>query len=351
MVRIARRWSLLLEACSLLEVGPGPTLQSQVVHPREHDDRDEEDPDHDETDIRPAEDGEQGQEEEGDEPGNDREAPGCPAVPGELLLDRFHAQAEPAELASPILLAQPPARVSASVRLVDTSDSMGISKLSETDPPRAAKDAIGFPGILDPAAPDVNELGQVLAWEGVGVDEELPVRLAHQLLDALLSATLLSPPTPAQEPPGSPSRSISAALQPFVASHSLAGAVTLVADKDRILARRRRVRRHRGRQADAADALFWIASQSKPITATALMMLVDEGKVALDDPVEKYLPEFSGQWLAVEQDKDHVLLKKPGRPITSATSSATRAACRSRRRWNSRRSTCCRSASGAGATP
>ena len=32
----------------------------------------------------------------------------------------------------------------------------------------------------------------------------------------------------------------------------------------------------------------WIASQSKPMTATALMMLVDEGKVNLDDPVEKY---------------------------------------------------------------
>jgi CubicO group peptidase (beta-lactamase class C family) len=41
--------------------------------------------------------------------------------------------------------------------------------------------------------------------------------------------------------------------------------------------------------------LFWIASTSKPITATALMMLVDEGKVNLDDPVEKYLPEFKGQ--------------------------------------------------------
>ena len=41
------------------------------------------------------------------------------------------------------------------------------------------------------------------------------------------------------------------------------------------------------------------------------MMLVDEGKVSLDDPVEKYLPEFKGQWLAVEQDKDHMLLKRP----------------------------------------
>jgi CubicO group peptidase (beta-lactamase class C family) len=46
------------------------------------------------------------------------------------------------------------------------------------------------------------------------------------------------------------------------------------------------------------------------------MMLVDEGKVKLDDPVEKYLPEFKNLWLAVEQDKEHILLKKPKRPIT-----------------------------------
>ena len=34
------------------------------------------------------------------------------------------------------------------------------------------------------------------------------------------------------------------------------------------------------------DAIFWIASMSKPITAAALMILVDEGKVKLDDPVK-----------------------------------------------------------------
>lgn len=110
---------------------------------------------------------------------------------------------------------------------------------------------------------------------------------------------------------------ITAALQPYVDSHALAGAVTLVADKDKILSL------EAVGYADVAakkpmtkDAVFWIASQSKPITATALMLLVDEGKVNVDDPVEKYLPEFKNQWLAVEQDKQHVLLKKPQHPIT-----------------------------------
>jgi CubicO group peptidase (beta-lactamase class C family) len=64
------------------------------------------------------------------------------------------------------------------------------------------------------------------------------------------------------------------------------------------------------------DMVFWIASQSKPITAAALMMLVDEGKVRLDDPVAKYLPEFKDLWLVTEKDKDHLLLKKPKHPIT-----------------------------------
>lgn len=65
----------------------------------------------------------------------------------------------------------------------------------------------------------------------------------------------------------------------------------------------------------APDNLFWIASMTKPMTATAFMMLVDEGKVNVEDPVEKYLPEFKGQMVIAEKDDDHVLLKKPQHPI------------------------------------
>ena len=110
---------------------------------------------------------------------------------------------------------------------------------------------------------------------------------------------------------------LSASVQPFVDSHSLAGAVMLVADKDRVLSLEAvGFSDVASGKALKTDALFWIASQSKPITATALMMLVDEGKLTLDDTVEKHLPEFRGQWLAVERDDHHVLLKKPGHPIT-----------------------------------
>ncbi len=43
------------------------------------------------------------------------------------------------------------------------------------------------------------------------------------------------------------------------------------------------------------DTICWIASLTKPVTATAAMTLVDDGRLALDDPVEKYLPEFRMQ--------------------------------------------------------
>ena len=40
------------------------------------------------------------------------------------------------------------------------------------------------------------------------------------------------------------------------------------------------------------DTIYRIYSMSKPITSVAFMMLVEEGKVALDDPVHKYIPEW-----------------------------------------------------------
>jgi CubicO group peptidase (beta-lactamase class C family) len=110
---------------------------------------------------------------------------------------------------------------------------------------------------------------------------------------------------------------IAATLEPFVKERTLAGAVTLVANKDKVLSI------EAVGFADIAagiamsvNSLFWIASQSKPITAAALMMLVDEGKVGLDDPVQKFLPEFADLWLEEKREKDRLVLKRPKQPIT-----------------------------------
>jgi len=111
--------------------------------------------------------------------------------------------------------------------------------------------------------------------------------------------------------------SSAALLQPFVDRHELAGAVAVVVGPDKVLSVEAvGFADIAGRKAMKADAMFWIASQTKPMTATALMMLVDEGKVALDDAVEKHLPEFRGQMMIAEQDAAHVLLRKPAHPIT-----------------------------------
>jgi CubicO group peptidase (beta-lactamase class C family) len=105
-------------------------------------------------------------------------------------------------------------------------------------------------------------------------------------------------------------------MQQFVDEGEIAGAVTLVARHDRVVS----LEAVGYQDLDAkkpmkADSLFRIASMTKPITAVGIMILVDEGKLAIDDPVEKYLPEFHGQPLAV-RGKSGVTLQKPSRPIT-----------------------------------
>lgn len=111
--------------------------------------------------------------------------------------------------------------------------------------------------------------------------------------------------------------SLVASVQPFVERQELAGAVMLVADKQQVLAVEAVGWEDiKARKPMSADSMFWIASQSKPITGAALMLLVDEGKLQLDDPVEKYLPEFRGQMYLAERDDDHRLLKKPTHPPT-----------------------------------
>ncbi len=109
--------------------------------------------------------------------------------------------------------------------------------------------------------------------------------------------------------------SITELLQPYIEKHELAGAVALVADKDKVLSVETvGFSDIAGKKDMESDAIFWIASQSKAMTAVAVMMLVDEGKIGLDDPVEKYLPEFRGQMVVVEKDADHALLRKPYPP-------------------------------------
>ena len=63
------------------------------------------------------------------------------------------------------------------------------------------------------------------------------------------------------------------------------------------------------------DSLWRVYSMTKPITATAAMILIEEGKIGLDDPVSKYIPAFAH--MRVLTDPDHSLVARPAaRPIT-----------------------------------
>src|SRR5688500_11713567 len=86
---------------------------------------------------------------------------------------------------------------------------------------------------------------------------------------------------------------IGMAMDAQIAEKEIAGSVTLIEDKDKIL--------HLGtnglsdlekKTPMAEDSMFWIASMTKPVTGTAVMMMQEAGKLSVDDPVSKYIPEF-----------------------------------------------------------
>jgi CubicO group peptidase (beta-lactamase class C family) len=87
---------------------------------------------------------------------------------------------------------------------------------------------------------------------------------------------------------------VGAAMQAAIDAREIAGAVTVVVTKDQI------VHLQVSGLADIAagkpmqpDSLFWIASMTKPVTAVAVLMLQDEGKLNVADPVAKYIPAFA----------------------------------------------------------
>ena len=90
------------------------------------------------------------------------------------------------------------------------------------------------------------------------------------------------------------SAAIDASLRAAVERKDVPGVVALVVDRDRVL--------YQGAfgvtdlpsgRALAPDALFRIASMTKAVTSVALMQLVEQGRIGLDDPAEKYLPELA----------------------------------------------------------
>jgi len=113
------------------------------------------------------------------------------------------------------------------------------------------------------------------------------------------------------------SEKIRAAVQPFLDNHALAGAVTVVGDRDKILSFEAVGFADIATQKSMAkDTLFWIASLSKPITAAALLILADAGDLKVNDSVDKYLPEFKRGRVKVRDSDGREMLLSPHRPMT-----------------------------------
>jgi CubicO group peptidase (beta-lactamase class C family) len=93
-------------------------------------------------------------------------------------------------------------------------------------------------------------------------------------------------------------------IQRHIDAHDISGAVTLVARKGQIAwFHSQGLMDIDANKPMQKDAMFRVFSMSKPVCGVAILMLLEEGKVRLNDPVSKFIPEFKGSKVAVIQDR------------------------------------------------
>jgi CubicO group peptidase (beta-lactamase class C family) len=133
------------------------------------------------------------------------------------------------------------------------------------------------------------------------------------LLPLILLILLAAPLTAGEIPSGQPEdvgmssdrlHRIHDAIQTHIDAGEISGAVTLVARRGRVV----HFEAHGLMDIDAKlpmrkDAIFRLASMTKPVTGVAAMMMLEEGKLRLNDPVSKFLPEFKNPKVAVPMGK------------------------------------------------
>jgi CubicO group peptidase (beta-lactamase class C family) len=144
----------------------------------------------------------------------------------------------------------------------------------------------------------------------------MKTNLTNHALGLLLTVLATSTLAVGSEPPASPE--VTAALQPYLDSHKLAGLIGIIADKTGKVHYKNLLGYAdvEAKKSISEDNVFWIASMTKMFAGASIMMLVDEGKVSLDDPVTRYIPQLN-KWMVVEEKDDaHVLLKPLVRPVT-----------------------------------
>ena len=151
--------------------------------------------------------------------------------------------------------------------------------------------------------------------------------LRSRLLIAWLGVLVLATPVPAQvlsktspEQVGfSPQRlqRLTATFEAYVADSKLAGSVVLVARRGKIAYLH--AFGHRDRESNARmpeNAVFRIASQTKALVSVGVMILQEQGKLLIGDPVSKFLPEFQKTTVAVAKKDGGYDVVDAKRPIT-----------------------------------
>jgi CubicO group peptidase (beta-lactamase class C family) len=143
---------------------------------------------------------------------------------------------------------------------------------------------------------------------------KLPSRALSILLLIFVSA--IGSLASENEPPANPE--VTAAMQPYLDSYKVAGIIGIIADKTGNIHYKNLLGYAdvEAKKPISEDNVFWIASMTKMFAGASIMMLVDEGKVSLDDPVTKFIPQLQ-KWMVVEEkDQSHILLKALVRPVT-----------------------------------
>jgi CubicO group peptidase (beta-lactamase class C family) len=138
------------------------------------------------------------------------------------------------------------------------------------------------------------------------------------LVAAALAAFAVGPCVAAQDRLPS-SAEIDAYLTRVIRESRIPGIVALVVDADGVLYTGAFGRQNvAGGVPMADDSIFRIASMTKPVTSVAVMMLVQEGDIGLDDPVSDYLPAFEGEQVMENFDPaDKSYTTRPARaPMT-----------------------------------
>jgi CubicO group peptidase (beta-lactamase class C family) len=106
-------------------------------------------------------------------------------------------------------------------------------------------------------------------------------------------------------------------MQQYVDDKTVAGVVTLVSHGNEVVEfEAQGMADIDAKRPMRKDTIFQIMSMTKPVTAIGIMMLAEEGKLALRDSVEQYLPEFRNQKVAANSGPDTSRLATPDHPIT-----------------------------------